>query len=260
MMMANGTATALRTARLAMLMMGLAEAPAAAQAPAAPPAPPPVWAGSVGAGLAVTSGNADTSNFNLAVAVTHDPANPHVLKGDALYLRGSSEGELIVNRSTFGIRDEYALNDRLSVFGQFRYLRDTFKRIDYLIAPTGGVAYKLFTTPQTQLVGDVGLGLAIEKNPGLPRDTSGALTVGEGFTHKLTETATITQAAGALWKLDDPGDGLYTFGVGLSANLTTKTTLKVELLETFKSRPPLPTVKKQDVSIITSLVYAFERR
>ena len=34
--------------------------------PAAPPPPPPGWAGSAGAGLALTSGNSDTSTVNAA--------------------------------------------------------------------------------------------------------------------------------------------------------------------------------------------------
>ncbi len=220
-------------------------------------APPPVWSGSLGAGLAITSGNADTNNLNISFAVTHDPANPHLIKADALYLRGENGGELNINRSTFGVRDDYSLSPRTSVFGQFRHLRDTFKGIDYLMAPTVGVAQKIVMTPTTLLAADVGAGAVFEKNPGFEVSKSGALTAGENFSHKLSSTATVTQNVAALWKTNDFGDALYTFGAGVAANVTSKVTLKVELLEVYKNKPPTLLVKKQDVSLITSLVYAF---
>ena len=45
--------------------------PLAAAQPAAPP-PPPGWAGSAGAGLALTSGNSDTSTVNAAYELKRD--------------------------------------------------------------------------------------------------------------------------------------------------------------------------------------------
>lgn len=253
----SDSAVTTRSLVFAAFMVVLLHSAVHAQAPGAPPPPPPVWAGSLGAGFAVTSGNADTSNFNINFAVTHDPANPHVVKADAVYLRGSNEGETIVNRSTFGIRDEYSLSERTAVFGQFRYLRDTFKLIDYLMAPTFGISQKLVVTPKALLAADAGVGFVVEKNPGFSRQTSGALTLGENFTYKISETATFTQNVTGLWKMSDWEDALYTVGVGMAAKVTDKITLKIELLEVYKNKPPLPTVKKQDVSLVTSLVYAF---
>ena len=245
-----------RTAVVAIISWGVL-ASGIAFAQAAPAGPPPVWAGSFGAGLALTSGNADTSTVNLAVAVTHDPANPHVIKADALYLRGENEGDVIVNRSTFGVRDDYQLTERTSLYGQFRYLRDTFKQIDYLISPTVGVGQKLIITPRTLLAVDAGIGAVFEKNPTFDVSKCGAVTAGQTFAHKLSDTATVTQSVSGLWKTSDFGDALYTFAAGLAANITTRTTLKIELLEIYKSKPPVASVQKQDVALIASLVYAF---
>jgi hypothetical protein len=58
---------------------------AAAQAPSNPP---PVYTGSFGGGLAITSGNTDTQNFNLTAALVRDPKTRNVIKGGATYLRG----------------------------------------------------------------------------------------------------------------------------------------------------------------------------
>lgn len=229
----------------------------ASQAPAAPAAPPPVWTGSFGAGLAVTSGNSDTSNFNVAAKAAYDPANPHLATAEALYLHGSSEGDTTVSRTSLNVRDEYTLTERTSAFGQFRYLRDTFKGIDYLAAPTFGIAYKVVNLERTKFNIDAGAGLVWEKNTDLgPANTSGAITIGENVVHKLTSTTTITHAATGLWKTSDFGDSLYTVSAGLAAALTARTQLKVEILELYKSQPP-PGKESQDVSFITSVVYSF---
>ena len=235
---------------------GLAFAQAQAQPPAAPPAEPPIWTGSFGAGLALTTGNADTSNVNLTGKVTHDPRNPHLWVAEALYLHGSSEGETTVSRTAASIRDEYALTSRTSLYGQFRYLRDTFKAIEYLMAPTAGIAYKLVDLPRTTFTIDAGAGVVWENNTDLGTDTSGALTLGERFSHKFSETSTFTHGATGLWKTSDFGDSLYTITAGLAAAITQRTQLKVELLELYKSQPP-PGIEKGDLSFITSLVYSF---
>jgi putative salt-induced outer membrane protein YdiY len=232
----------------------LAQAP---QAPPAPAGPPPVWTGSFGAGLAMTSGNVDTSNINLTAKTTYDPMNPHLANFEALYLRGSSEGETIVSRTALTLRDDYSLTDRLSVFGRFGYLRDVFKGIDYLIAPIAGVSYKVVNLEQTKFIVDAGAGVVWEKESEFGTvDTSGAITAGENFRHQLTGTTTITHAATALWKTSDFGEALYTVSAGLAATVTARTQLKFEVLELYKSQPP-PGKQSQDVSFIMSVVYSF---
>jgi hypothetical protein len=82
-------------------------------------------------------------------------------------------------------------------------------------------------------------------------------TSSDKFEHKLSTTASITQAFNALWKADDFGDALYTFTAGVAAGLTTRTQLKVELLDTYVSRPPTISVESNDVALLAALVYKF---
>jgi putative salt-induced outer membrane protein YdiY len=141
----------------------VAAIPMFAQTPAPPPEPK-VWTVAASAGLALTQGNSETSTVNAAYDLAYDPPNPHVFKSDALYLRGKTEGELTADRIGFNVRDEYHLNSRMFVFGQNQYLHDEFKSIDYLIAPTGGVGYKLIDTVPTKLTVDVAAGVVWDKN------------------------------------------------------------------------------------------------
>jgi putative salt-induced outer membrane protein len=237
--------------------MLLMAAPAAAQ-DTQPPPPPPGWIGSASAGLALTQGNSDTSNVNLAYEVKRETGSPWVFKSTGLFLRGESEGELITNRLAFNAREEFKLSERTALFGQLQYLRDTFKEIDYLVSPNFGVNRYLIKNDRTELSVDAGVGAVWEKNPGFEIDTSGALTAGQGFQHKLTATTTLTEKVTALWKMADMADALYALGVGVAVNVAAAWQLKVEMLDTYKNKPPSATVVKNDLALVASLVYKFD--
>ena len=123
----------------------------AVTASAQAPAPMTPWTGAVSAGLAVTSGNTDTSTFNAAYDVTYAPKTSNLVKSDALLLRGKTQGVLSTDRFALNLRDQYKLNGRAYVFGQNQYLRDTFKNIDYLLAPTAGIGYNVLGTMTSKL-------------------------------------------------------------------------------------------------------------
>ena len=232
----------------------------AAKAPPPPPPPPtepPGWTGSFGAGLALTDGNSDTSNINVAYDVKRDTGSPFLFRSAGLFIRGESEGELTTNRLAFVARVDRKLTEKTSLFGQVQYLRDEFKQIDYLVSPTGGVAQQLVKNDRTELAVDAGLGMVWEKNPGFELKTDGAVVAGQNFRYKLTTTSEFTERFSALWKMDDFNDGLYIFGVGLAANVSERTQLKAEFLETFKNKPPTAAVQKSDLAVLLSFVYKY---
>jgi putative salt-induced outer membrane protein YdiY len=225
--------------------------------PAVPPPPPPGWTGSFAAGLALTQGNSDTSTVNLAYDVKRDTGSLYLFKSNGLFLRGASEGELTARRLLFDARLDRKLSDRTSLYVQGQFLEDEFKQIDYLVSPTVGLAYALIKNTEMDFSIDGGVGVVTEKNPGFDARTSGALTAGETYRNKITPTAEITQRVTALWKTSDFDDALYVLGIGLAANVSDQTQLKVELLDTYKNRPPSSAVKKNDVAVLLSFVYKY---
>ena len=225
--------------------------------PAAPAPPPPPWTGSAGFGLSLNRGNTATTNLNVSFDATHDPKTKNVWKFKGLYLRGETDGADTVDRLLLDARYERTLTTRVYAFGNVQFLEDQFKEIDYLVAPGAGVGYKVVATPTTSLNVDGGFGVKVEKNPGLDRRTDAVVTASNKFEHKLSPTATLTQGFGALWKAQDFGDALYTFTAGAAAALTSRTQLKIELLDSYASRPPTAAVKSNDVALLTALVYKF---
>ncbi len=230
---------------------------ALAQAPPPPATPPDPLAGNVSVGLALTSGNKDTSTFNASYEVTYDPKTKNVFKSSGLFLRGSTDGDLTAEQLALVGRDEYAFTKRTFVFGELRFLHDKFKQISYLVAPTAGIGQRLVDTPAVLLSVSAGAGAVWEKNPGMNVNASGAVTAEQRLSYKLSTTATVTQAATALWKTQDFADALYTFGAGIAVAVVSKAQLKVEFLDTYKNRPPTADVKKNDIALVMGIVYKF---
>lgn len=216
-----------------------------------------MWTGSFGAGLALTQGNKDTTNFNLSFDLKRDPKTTTVFKAEGLYILATENGEENVDRGLFNVRLERMISERAYVFGQAAYVRDRFKDIDYLMAPTAGLGYKFINNDRTTLDVDGSVGVVFEKNTGFDVETDGAVAAGEKFTHKISGSAAFTQSATALWKMDDFGDALYTFSTGLAASVTTRVQLKFEFQDIYKTRPTGLVVDKNDIALITAFVYKF---
>jgi putative salt-induced outer membrane protein YdiY len=237
--------------------IGIPNIAAAQAAPPATPPPPPGWIGSAGAGLSLTSGNSDTSTINAAYEVKRDYGGPFLFSSSGLLVWGKAQGELTSDRLALEGRVERKLNARTSLFGQTQYLSDSFKSIDYLVSPTFGVKRILFKNVRTELGVDAALGMVWEQNPGLELQTDGAVVASQQLAHKLTATTDFRQKVSALWKMDDFGDALYNFTTGISATITAATQLKLEFLDSYKTRPPVD-IQKNDIALLVSFVYKFD--
>ncbi len=215
-----------------------------------------VWTGSFGAGLALTGGNSDTLNFNLAFDAIRDPKTRNVMKFNGSFLRGEANDVVTVDRLGLSFRDDYLLTKRVFVFGGIDYLKDEFKLIDYWIAPTGGLGVKLVNTDAVKFNINGGVGVVWEKNPGFDADSSGAVSFGQDYSWQIVEGSRIFQNFSAVWEMDEFADALYHFGIGLATSVTANTELKVEFFDDFKNRPAFG-AEKNDYALITSFSFKF---
>lgn len=221
-----------------------------------PKPPEKPWASSIGAGLAITSGNTDTKNYNLTFTTKYDPKTRVVFKADALYLRGESDGVVNVDKATADVRYEYNVSDRIFAFAEVNYLRDPFKDIDYFVAPLAGGGYRLIKSDTRNLTIDGAAGAETERGS-LGRSSSGALKAGENFDWALSPTTKFVQKLSGIWKTQDFGDALYHFDAGLTLTVVTRVELKLAYAYDYKTRPELSTVKKGDSALFAALLYKF---
>ena len=176
------------------------------------------------------------------------------MKWNALFLRGKQNSVLSVNRLSATFRDENSLTTRMYVFGQIDSLHDTFKQIDYLFAPAAGLGYKVLNSKESQLTIDAGAGAVIEQDAGVVARGAIAVTVSQKLVQQLTDTTTLREASSALLKTNQWNDGLYTFQIGIAAKMSTRFQLAVDFLDTYKNLPPDPSLKKNDIALVTSIV------
>lgn len=230
--------------------------PVLAQEPCAcPPPPEPDWKGSLGAGLALTSGNTDTSSFNVSFGALYDPKKKNRVKLDGLYLRSSSEGEATADKTAAAARDEYNVSAKAYVFGELRYYRDAFKEIDYLVSPLAGFGYRFVDSDTLKLSADASLGGHFEKDEGQDSTSDGAVQGGQAFAWKPSPTTTISERLTGLWKVSDFGDALYRFEVGLTTTLSKRLEFKIAYVRDYKTRPPRPELEKGDNSLVSALSF-----
>jgi putative salt-induced outer membrane protein len=224
---------------------------------AADATPPKDWTGSLGAGLAITTGNTDTQNFNLAAGTKYDPKTKFVFKADALYLRSSTDGTKQVDKTTADARGEYTVSDRTFAFGEVSFLRDPFKSITYLVAPVVGAGYRIIKSDVRNLTVDGAVGGIVESNPVEGRTTSGAVKAGENFDWAISPTSKIVEKVTGLWKTNDFSDSFYHFDAGLATTVATRIELKLAYAYDYKNRPVPSTVKKGDGALTATLLYKF---
>lgn len=256
------------------LALCLVSATSAAAQAGVPPPPDPViveepelrlpevvpvktWRGSLAGGLALTRGNTDTSNVNASYEIVRDAKKRLVFKSAGLYLRGQKEADLTVDRTTADARLDYRLTQKVFTFGQVTYLRDRFRKVEFLLAPTVGVGASLIDTEASKLVVDTSFGTAVEGTTAANTRTSPAIAFGQRLFQQITESTRITQVATALWKIDDFGDVLYTFSAGIATSITSRSELKAEVLDSFKNAPATPKLQRNDVAVLMSVVYKF---
>lgn len=232
--------------------------PAKPACPCPPPdPPPPALQGSFSAGLALTTGNTDTSNFNLGFNMVYDPKAHSLFRADAFYLRSANDGLATTDKAGASLRYEYKLTERFYAFAQLGYQRDRFKNVTYLITPMVGGGYYAVKKKDLELTLDASVGAAFEKDSGFDATSSGAFSLGQGFVWKLLPTTTFTEKATGLWKTNDTSDWFYHFEMGLAASLIKNFELKVAYLVDYKNQPNPPTLKKTDTVLIAAIVYKF---
>ena len=218
---------------------------------------PPAFTGNAGFGLGITSGNTDTTNLNFTLGLKYDPKTRNVVTFDGYYLYGRADGATNTQKANFGLRDEYSFTERFFAYGSVGYLYDRFKGITYLITPTVGAGYKVVKTKAVTLDLYGGVGVAFEKDAGIPATTSGSFSAGESFEWQISSFAKLTQRASGLWKMDDTSDYFFHFDAGIVSPLSGVFDLKLAYILDYKNEPYPPTLDKTDTSFLVAIAAKF---
>jgi putative salt-induced outer membrane protein len=213
------------------------------------------YSGTFGAGFALTGGNSNTRSFNFSFDATRDAKTKNVMKANGLYLRTSANDLMITDQLRLNFRDDYLLSKRITVYGAMTYLRDPFKNITYLLNPQGGVGLRVYSTDRAQLSLSVGVGAAWEADRQLDAYLRGTLNASQSFSLKLSNTARLTQSLTVMRKTQDVVDALYHLDVALISQVFKKVDIKIQFIDDYKNKTPIPAIKNNDNALITSLLF-----
>jgi putative salt-induced outer membrane protein len=248
---------------LAFVALGLPVVAAAqAPAPAALPAvvadkdkPPPFREGTVDFSFIAATGNSDSQTLGLAGDVIVRPDGWEI-RNRAGFIRAETDDELTAEAFYYNFRAARKLTARLSAYGQYDYLRDTFAGIEHRSVITGGLDYLVVDRAPHRLSVFAGLGYLNEQRVSGDDLSTAVLDAGWAYRLKFSESAEFTDDFRYDQSLSNGDDWRIGHTAALAAKLTGLFSLKVSHNIRFVNDPP-PGFDQTDTLTAIALVAKF---
>ena len=212
------------------------------------------WKSKATAGLTLQKGNSDTILATAQILSERKwQMNEISLGADGSY--GENDGKQSVGSAGAFGQYNRLFSERL--FGYFRadFLNDAIADIDYRVSLSPGAGYYFIKNKEMQLRGEFGPGLVFEKLGG-EKSTYMTLRFAEDYNWQINERARIYQSADFQPRVEDFGDYVFNFKVGVSTEITKAISLETYLLDTYRSKPAANR-EKNDVKLVAGLGYKF---
>ena len=235
------------------------------------------WNGGVNVGFALTRGNSETKNLNIAFQAArkgfHDKLSLYTNSVYATNDLSTAIPHTTANSIGGGARYDRDL-DGLRAFGFVNadFFHDTLQNLDLRSLLGGGLGYHAIKRERTTLDVLAGANYTRENYsafliPPVPPATVGTLvpartnnlaaaTVGDEFTHKLGKSSVFTQNWYFFPNLSDSGEYRTTFNLGFVTKLNKWLGWQNSVGDIYVSNPP-PTKKSNDLLLSTGLNFAF---
>lgn len=199
-----------------------------------------LWTGFVDAGIAGTSGNSQTTTFNLGMnaarTTNRDKISVYIA---SLYASNSTNGPKVISAEATRGGIAYSLNitPRAYAFGTTDLEFDKFQKLDLRFVGGGGLGYHVTKSERTMF--DIFAGGDINKefySTGLSR-TSGEILFGEELNYKATKSTTFHEKAVLFPNLSNGGQFRFNFDAGAITNLNKWLAWQASVSDRYLSNP-----------------------
>lgn len=213
------------------------------------------WTGKGEAGLAVASGNTDTTTANAKVGVTHTKDEwENALSLAGLYVRTS--GDTTANRWEAAEQTRYTFGAATYWFGGGRYEEDEFSGFNYQGLVSTGIGHKFFDDDTIKLSAQIGAGYKFQESAASDTDPArkrnGAVGVGAvDFSYQLTATTTLFNRFNAEYT---SANTFLQNDIGGQVKVSERVALSVGYGVRYNTDPP-DGFKKADMLSTVNLVY-----
>lgn len=226
---------AVRTLCLLELIIGVPLS-ARAQTPAAPPEPPPRLEASAQFTFLSTTGNASSQSLGAGGDVTWR-SDPWTYNAKSIFAQNETDGDLSARSFAGLFRASRKINERLSGYAQYDFLRDVFAGVEQRHIVEGGVSYLTVDRARHRLRLDAGLGYLYENAPDDHFD-SATLSTAAAYRFAISQTSEFTYEPRLLLTLADAGAWKYDQVAALTVAMTDILSLKVAHTIRYSAEPP----------------------
>lgn len=232
------------------------------------------WDASIAAGATLTKGNSDTFMGNITFKATRKyTSRDEVLLGASGTYGTTKEEVTFFDNQSPPREHKHDVTDTTTAnangFGQYNHLFTERLyggvRLDLLHDAIADIKYRVTLSPLAgyYLIKETNTFLAVEAGPSLitekvgdESDTYAALRLAERFEHKFSNKARVWQSIEILPQVDRFKNYIVNAEIGAEASLTENFSLRGVIQDTYDNEPAEDR-KKNDIKLITSLVYKF---
>ena len=235
------------------------------------------WKGGLNLGFAVTTGNSETKNLNVAFSAVrtgfHDKltlyANSIYAVNDKV-VPPQTGPQTTANSTGGGVVYNHDFTPRIFWYVSGDFFSNSLQDLDLRAIMGGGGGVHLIKNAATTLDFLAGLNYTHENFTGVPSpipppptysysNSLAALTVGDTFSHKAGKSTVITQTFLLYPDLSKLGEYRGTFALGTVTKLNKWLGWQNSFGDVFDTNPPaaLPRIERNDIQISTGLNIAF---
>ena len=214
------------------------------------------WTGGADTGLALTSGNSDTVNFALGLAMTRATTRDKTsVYAASVYSRDSTDGtsRTVANTIRGGVRYDRDINRKLFGYGFTDLEHNGLQDLSLRWVLGGGLGFHAIRNDRTQL--DLLSGLAMNKEYFKDADnnrTSPELQLGQTLSHRFNSRFSLNEQLFVFPNLSEGGEFRVAFDGSLVTDITKRIAWQLTLSDRYLSNPP-PGFDKNDLLLTTGL-------
>lgn len=202
-------------------------------------------------GFVNAAGNTSVTTFNLGEVLTHT-TGVWTLKQTIAALYGKTDGEKSAEQFQAGVRADYALSERVGLYGRAGWDRNEFAGISRRFEEGLGVAIKLVAQERDQLSIEAGFGATQQRSTEAVSDTYLAGRAAAAYKHLLAEKAFVQQLLEFIPNFDSSEDYRVFSETALVAPLSSAIALKMGYTIRLDNLPE-PGFKKTDRVLTTGV-------
>ena len=218
-----------------------------------------LWSSELNAGFSFTSGNSETTSLGITFKAVRDTKGEkrRVLTFLSNYFYDTAQDVTTTNKGSGTTKYDIYLTQRFSYFGDVLLSFDKFMDIDLRVVPGLGISYILWTGRVYEFTTLAGVNAVLEYFSDGTTDEKAAFRGGNRFKLNLSKNSIIEQQFDIFSDFEEPSDFIIHTEVSLKVAINQSWGIKISVIDDYDNAPLREDIKKNDISLLTSINYSF---